>query len=195
MPSALSQDTRTELSGILTIITGVHGVGKTTLCHKLGAEARARGYTCAGLVTLRYPTNTLEVIDLRSEEHRQLTTSPDTAHAVTQGRFCFDPLTIAWGNEKLTCSVPTHLLVVDELGPLELDRGQGWTAAFDILRQARYSLALVVIRPTLVARAQLALPFASRPVLTVTPQNRDLLLEMLLAALAEASHPLPSGSR
>ena len=39
--------------------------------------------------------------------------------------------------------------LVDELGPLELVRGEGWQAALETLAQGGYRLALVVVRPEL----------------------------------------------
>src|SRR4030043_156033 len=41
------------------------------------------------------------------------------------------------------------LLIVDELGPLELELGQGLVAALAVLNEGAFSLALVVVRPEL----------------------------------------------
>jgi len=45
-------------------------------------------------------------------------------------------------------------LVIDEIGPLEFHHGQGLKAALELLDQAAYANALVVIRPSLLAQAQ-----------------------------------------
>ena len=45
-------------------------------------------------------------------------------------------------------------LVIDEIGPLEFHHGQGFKAALELLDQAAYANALVVIRPSLLAQAQ-----------------------------------------
>ena len=41
------------------------------------------------------------------------------------------------------------LLIIDELGPLELIHQTGWQAARDVLRSKDYSLGLVVVREEL----------------------------------------------
>jgi len=171
------------LSSRITIITGERSVGKSTLCRKLCNEAQARGYTCAGIITLRHPNERLAVLDIRTGEQRQLTTSAETGQVTIQGRFKFDTRTIVWANQALIQAVPSDLLVVDELGPLEFNRRQGWIAAFDILEQADYALALVVIRPELLTRAQFELPSGPKQVVAVTPENRDDLLGPLLDSL------------
>ena len=60
--------------------------------------------------------------------------------------------------------------------------------AFDVLHQADFALALVVVRPELIARAQLRLPASAGTVFTVTTDNRNdlpgLLLEMLRRELS-----------
>ncbi len=79
--------------------------------------------------------------------------------------------------------------MVDELGPLEIERGGGWLKAFDALRRPDFALALVVVRPELVAQAQLKLPAGATIVLTVRPDNRDDLSGHLLGLL-QAGHSL-----
>jgi nucleoside-triphosphatase THEP1 len=59
------------------------------------------------------------------------------------------PDAVAWGNQILRETVPCDLLVIDELGPLEFNREEGWIKAFDVLESGDYRSALVVIRPTL----------------------------------------------
>lgn len=58
------------------------------------------------------------------------------------------------GQSVLEISLPCDLLIVDELGPLELTHQMGWRAALEILPRAGYRLALVVIRPELHATAR-----------------------------------------
>jgi nucleoside-triphosphatase THEP1 len=175
----------------IVILSGERGAGKSTVCRETIALAQARGYTCGGLLTLSHPDDTLDVLDVRSGDVRRLTLgpstdsgqAPDAAPSVIQGRFRFDPETLAWGNVVLARAWPCHLLVVDELGPLEIERGAGWLKAFDVLRRPDLTMALVVVRPELVARAQLGLPAGATTVLTVRPDNRDDLPVYLLGLL------------
>lgn len=168
--------------GRVAIVTGTRGVGKTTVCWNTITLARARGATCGGIVTQCHD-GAREVHDVRTGEVRRLTREPNGTPAVVQGRFRFDPDTLSWASRALARSVPCDLLVIDEIGPLEVERGEGWTVAFDVLRGGAFELAMVVVRPELVARAQLRLPGSNSMVLTTTRENRDglpaILTEML----------------
>ena len=165
------------------ILTGERGVGKTTVCQKLIAVAQSKGYVCSGILTVSQPDDERDVIDVRSGETRRLTVGPDVEDVVIQGRFRFDPETLTWGNEALSQSRDSQLLVVDELGPLEIERGGGWYRTFYALQRNDYALAIVVVRPELVIPAQLRLPTGATTVLTVTPDDREdfpfILIEIL----------------
>ncbi len=167
----------------IIILTGERGAGKSTVCRETIALTQAGMYTCGGVLTLSRPDGALDVLDLRGGYVRRLTLVPDISPAVIQGRFHFDPETLAWGSDALAHATPCHLLVVDELGPLEVEQGKGWVKAFDVLYRTDFALALVVIRPELIARSQLKLPASAVTVITVTTHNRDNLPNILLEIL------------
>lgn len=173
----------------VVILTGERGVGKSTVCERTVALARDKGYTCGGLLTLSRTEGSLDVLDVRSGDVRRLTLPPDVEPAIVQGRFRFDPGTLAWGNAVLAHATPCHLLVVDELGPLEMERGGGWAKAFAALRGNNFGLALVVVRPELLTRAQMRLSVSATTVLGVTPDNRDGLPGVLLTVLEREISP------
>lgn len=177
----------------IIILTGERGVGKTTVCQRVVALAQAEQgctqrdvliqYTCSGLLTLTHHDGGRDVLDVGSGDVRRLTLPPGADEGVVQGRFHFDPETLAWGNGVLSHVLACDLLVVDELGPLEIERGEGWVRALDVLRDATFKLALVVVRPELVVQAQLRLPTSATNVLTATLENRDTLPEVFLRIL------------
>jgi len=171
------------MTGRIVILTGERDVGKSTVCRKTIALAQARQHTCCGIMTLSRPDGNREALDASTGNVRRLTLEPDVLSGVTQGRFRFDPEALAWGNDVLTHVLACDLLVVDEVGPLEVERGEGWLKAFDVLREAKFTLALVVVRPELLVQVQLRLPASATAVFTVTPQNRDGLPEVLLGVL------------
>jgi nucleoside-triphosphatase THEP1 len=174
------------------ILTGERGVGKTTVCREAITLARAKEYACGGIITLTQPDGELDVLDVSSGETRRLTLPPGAKPAIVQGRFRFAPDTMGWGNMALTRSTPCQLLMVDELGPLELEQGRGWTKAFAVLQRGDFTLALVVIRPELVVRAQLRLPSSATTVLAVTSEDRDGLPPILLEILERAANSPPN---
>lgn len=167
----------------VVILTGERGVGKSTVCRRAIDLAQAKRYACGGILTLSQSDDVREVLDVRSGCARRLTLEPGANGGVTQGRFRFDPATLAWGNDVLSQAAPCRLLVVDELGPLEIERRRGWVKAFDVLRKADFTLALVVVRPELLVQAQLRLPASATTVFTVTHHNRDGLPDVLLRIL------------
>jgi len=205
---------RTEASQrpALLLLTGARGVGKSTVCRRTVELAQEQGLVCGGIITLRggeemsTPVVMLTddiryVLDVRTGERRLLTlppTSPTGASTpfspvpVLQGRFRFDAHTLAWGRNVLleAASTPLNLLVVDELGPLEIERGRGWAAVIETLPHTQARMALVVVRPELVDRLMARLPewvwypwTDERPVVWVTRENRERLPVMLVAAL------------
>lgn len=134
------------------IVTGRRGAGKTTFCRKLAERARALGWDVAGIlspVLLEMGRKTgIVALDLRRGESRLLASAqPRAGCALRLGIWWFDPDTLAWGNQVLAAALPCDLLIVDEIGPLELELGQGWTAARDALAGTSYRLALAVVRP------------------------------------------------
>ncbi len=139
----------------LAILSGPRGGGKTTLCQQLLELARQRGLDCAGIIS---PARIeggrkvgIDLLDVRSGECRPLAEADGLPGELRTAAFRFDPGVVEWGAGLLNAACPCDVLVVDELGPLELERGQGWTNALDVLRNGPFKLALVVVRPALVS--------------------------------------------
>ncbi len=170
--------------GRLIVLTGGRGVGKSTVCHRAVALAEEKGYRCGGIVTLARQ-GVRHVLDVSSGRRRRLTQAPDGGGAVIQGRFRFNPQTLSWGNAVLSRAIPCDLLVVDEVGPLEVERGRGWVRAFEVLRAGEYALALLVVRPELMAQARDRLAGCALESLTVTRENRDRLPVSLVEMVKE----------
>jgi nucleoside-triphosphatase len=145
------------------LVSGARGAGKTTLCQRLVDHLRRQGWQTAGVrspAVLAHGRKTgIQVQDLRTGESRLLARSTaDAASPVSTIRWAFDEQALRWGNDVLAGAVPCDLLVVDELGPLELQRGQGWLAGLAALDSGQYRLALLVMRPELLEAAQARWP-------------------------------------
>lgn len=162
------------------IVTGRRGAGKTTFCRKLAERARALGWDVAGLLSpavLGAGKTGIVALDLRHGESRLLASAePRAGYALRLGMWWFDPDTLAWGNQVLAAALPCDLLIVDEIGPLELELGQGWSAALEVLAGVSYRLALVVVRPEYCADFQERWPGSQ--VLTIdSPAQAEELAE------------------
>jgi nucleoside-triphosphatase THEP1 len=142
----------------LIILTGQRGVGKTQLCREIVNQARVRLWDISGVISpARFEQGQktgIEVEDLRSGQTRLFAKrrAGNTSTVCTEA-WDFDTDILAWGNTCLANAVPCELLLVDELGPLEFEMGQGWLAGFDVLDSQEYQIAIVVIRPELLEKA------------------------------------------
>lgn len=146
---------------MIMLLTGDRGSGKTSVCQRWAHQARTAGWDVAGLLSPAVFDRGLKVAidacDLRSGERRRLAwmrTSVTPAEGLCTPAWCFDPATIVWGNQVLAAATPCDLLIVDELGPLELEHGQGWTAGIAAVNTRRYRQAWVVVRRELLTVAQ-----------------------------------------
>jgi len=157
----------------LFLLTGCRGAGKTSLLQKLAEAAKqARWSVCGLLSPARLETGRrtgIYVMDVHSGTRRLLASrNVGELKGPQIGHWTFDSEALAWGNALLQHAPPSNLLVLDELGPLEFDCKQGWTAGFDLLaKPTAWRLAIVVVRPKYVEAFLQRYPQAE----TVTIQN------------------------
>jgi nucleoside-triphosphatase THEP1 len=145
-------------NGQIVIVTGTLGVGKTTYCANEATAVQTAGRDVAGVLSpARFNGGQkvgIDGVDLRSGERRalaQLRTHDGTDSAsITTKRWRFDSAAMTWCNTILASATPCDLLIVDELGPLEWQHGQGWIAGLEAIDTRAYDVALVVVRPSLV---------------------------------------------
>ena len=142
----------------LWLVTGWRGSGKTTFCREMLQVARLAGWEVAGLLSPAEIHNGIKDLiwteDIGSGEKRLLASACQQTEAdLVFGDWYFNRKTLEWGNQVLQSSIPCGLLVIDELGPLEFNLSLGWVSALELIKKAQYRLALVVIRPELLAPA------------------------------------------
>jgi nucleoside-triphosphatase THEP1 len=173
----------------IVLITGERGVGKTHLCQTVVQEAQRRGYTCAGLLSPAYFEGQekigISLVDVASGEERPLATADDVPGGARWGRYRFVDCTLEWGTRVLAEAGPCDLLVVDELGPLELEKGRGFVHALDVLVEGRFCLALAVVRPELLDEVRGRLQGEELDLVEVTLANREELPLQIVSKLAE----------
>lgn len=142
----------------LFILSGSINAGKTTFCNRLIHQARHKGFDVAGILSPPLVCHrkkvAIEVENIRSGERKTLAQlQPNGANGPQTDHWYFHADALQWGNDVLTQSVPCDLLIVDELGPLELLRNEGWMAGVDAIASGKYRLGVVVIRPALLQTA------------------------------------------
>lgn len=149
----------------LWIITGPCQVGKTHFCSCLIEQALAKGLKLAGVICPpvyeEQQKSAISIEDLKTNDQRLLAKkrTSETEGVFTE-RWVFDEVALTWGNQVLADTAGCDFLLVDELGPLEFNRGQGWQNGLKAIDQGDYKIGVVVIRPVLVETAVKRWPHA-----------------------------------
>jgi nucleoside-triphosphatase THEP1 len=167
---------------MLVLMTGEIGCGKTTACRRALARLQARGMTPSGILTparldARGHKVGIDVLDLSTGQTHRLATYA-AGGGETVGCYTFDKAALRWAIARLKAAVDAgpELLVVDEIGPLELIHGGGFVDVLDPLADPqRVSHGLVIVRQVCVAtlEARLARPDARR--FWIDRANRDAM--------------------
>jgi nucleoside-triphosphatase len=139
----------------ILLITGDSGAGKTTWCTGLIDAARANGLTVGGLLCPAVfndgAKTGIDMQNLVSGESRRLAQrrTPQSTGVMTI-HWHFDESVLAWGNSVLRDLPPVDVLIIDELGPLELIRNEGLLEALTVLDRGAFQVACVIVRLGLV---------------------------------------------
>jgi len=102
----------------------------------------------------------IDMLNVATGERRQLGIRSYNKGQTTIGCWRLDEAVIAWGNRILAGLKDEEIIVIDELGPLELEEGYGYQEALHLLDAGHYHAALVVVRPSLLTLATLRWPQA-----------------------------------
>ena len=136
------------MRGIITVITGGRGSGKTAYCLQTRRSALEANIRTAGVISPAVYENgrktAFYTMDAETGEQRLCGSRSENG---TIGCWQMDPEILDWGNELIRRSGHCGLLFIDELGPLEFEKNEGYTAAFTALEHGDFDEALVVIRP------------------------------------------------
>ena len=172
------------------LLTGQRQVGKTTVCRKVAELARGLGYAPAGLLTpvvldedgFPVARHALMVSD---GEQRLLARADGNLGGPRTSRYSFAAAVFSWvlGRLRAAISKGCDLLIVDEIGPLELEQGRGLAPLLSDLSAARLPPLLLVVRPELTAQLQKQLPAILFRTFTVTQKNRQALPNAILKEL------------
>ncbi len=179
---------------MIILLTGARRVGKSTVCQGLAEEGRRRGKRIGGFISPAVFNPQGEktgayLQDLHTGEMRlQYSTEADTGMRV--GPFAMDESVLRWGIRLVEEALRAgdDLVIIDEIGPLELLRGEGFAPLLTILGDFPGAAVLIVVRPELVEalRERLAgLGHTSTILVGVTEDNRDELPRQLARRLWE----------
>jgi nucleoside-triphosphatase len=138
---------------MMALVTGEVGCGKTTVCRRALDLLRIKGVASMGILSPPRLSATgvkigIDVLDVATGERRCLA---DLVYSggETVGNYTFDAQALDWALARLQAAVAAapDLLVVDEIGPLELVRQGGFVTLLGPLADPnRVPRALVVVR-------------------------------------------------
>jgi len=144
--------------GKLILLTGDRGSGKTTLLQRLIADCHFNKIDFAGLLSPAVFENgekiAIDLLEVGSGIRRRLAeTRKLNSSGIMTDHWVFDSQTIEWGNRILASLPQCGLFVLDELGPIELERGQGLIEGIAAVNRGNFRQAIVVVRPELIEDA------------------------------------------
>ena len=164
------------------VLTGAVHIGKSTVCLKVMHWAQHHHYRVRGIITT--PLNDsvgsrlgFEIHSLESGERRVLAHVDRDWNGPRVGPFHFDPAALQWGEEIIAQAFGAgcDLLVLDEIGRLELEQATGFRGALQLLASAALPRRLVVVRDTLLDAFRSHVPTVQFTAFGTTKDNRDLV--------------------
>lgn len=158
---------------MLIVVTGEVGIGKSTVCRKVINLYRGQGYDCGGVISYKDGVGDIIAEDIFLGTTVTLASRRRIYNGPQVGAYFFNPDGIAFGMEALNRAVDLPLIVVDEIGPLEL-AGDGFSNSTAIISQRQNGNCIVVIRNNLLHSF---LPrLGGKPlVFETTTDNRDAI--------------------
>jgi nucleoside-triphosphatase THEP1 len=176
------------------LLTGKGGCGKTTACWKALPGLRASGIKMAGFVSPPLldaggKKTGIEMLNLATGEHHTFAriVSRDQNPDVGVYRLAGDAIDWARGVLAAALFSDIDLLVIDEIGPLELERGGGFAFALEPLADPeRIPNAIVIVRRELVDELAERLGRPDMVRVMVTEDGRSQISTQLVKLVQEA---------
>jgi len=137
----------------LILWTGEKHSGKTSSVAELAGTVRKEGFSVAGLLALSLYDNGklvgFDAFDLQSEKRALLARRQINKNETVPFTFIPDGLKLGRSALSLAATKSANLIIVDEFGPLELDR-RGWRKNVDSLLASSNAVILLVVRQELI---------------------------------------------
>lgn len=136
-----------EIIGLI----GSKGKGKTYTLMELAGRLIDRGVLVKGFLSPPVIKEgvkiAIDVLSLPSFERRRLGVLGEIEGYIQIRIWSMNPATFEWINRMLGRFSSADVLMFDEFGPLEVEQGKGWFKALDVLKTAKYELAIISFRP------------------------------------------------
>ena len=166
-------------------MTGAVGIGKTTVCEKAIEIARGQGYSCGGIIARKTQNEDIVIEDVQTGETEILASTSNKYRGPHTAKYFFNPEGIDFGIQAVDRGTASDILLVDELGHLEL-RGEGFAGVIKQIAAGQVKTCIVVVIRKELLPAFLPQFGAATSVFETTIDNRDQLPREIGPVLAGA---------
>ena len=168
---------------MVIIVTGAIGIGKTRVCQKLIEMGRNRGYSCGGFLTYKAAGKDIMIEDVQTGKKETLASINNVYNGPRTAKYFFNPQGIDFGIRAIDRGISSAILLVDEIGHLELG-GEGFAKVPELIKTGRVKDCVLVIRKELLPPLLSQLP-ATPLVFETTINNRNQLPQEIGSVLLE----------
>ena len=139
----------------------------------------------------------IDAVDAHAGERRIFAVTEQEPNRATIGQYRMDGPVMQWALERILVALqaPIDAVVIDEVGPLELVKKDGFWPALEQLADAGAATAIIVVRPELLAQLQDLLKPFQPTTIALGLSNRDeiptrILSQVWGAAMRRTAEPL-----
>ncbi len=159
MLAQLEKSLQLSIRSKVYLLTGEQGAGKTTYLAKAIPRMRSKGLTVGGILAHVFYADSkrtgYDIENVLTGERLPLCRTDQVGSGQIIGPFAFLEGGLALGEQALAPATIGHcdVVIVDEVGPLEL-QGGGWARSIRRLLETDGKTLLIVVRPALVEKIQ-----------------------------------------
>ncbi len=167
----------------IVFITGKKGIGKTVVCRRLVDIAPVKIGPCGGVLTYKLAGGSMVVEDIATMKQMVLAGSQNAYRGPVIENYSFNPAAMRFRLDAIEHAMVHPLMVIDELGALEINPDSGGSA-LDLLSNASSGSRIVVVEENLLPDM---IRLIGKPdnVFSVTFANRNVLPGRIIDTLKD----------
>lgn len=186
-----------KLKNDILILTGGIHTGKTTLAKAVTDKCKAENVPVHGFLSIGHfkhnQRSGFSLLDIDTGQKYPLAATVNPGGWEQYRRFWFNPQTIATGNYILqnNAEVKRALIIVDEIGPLEIDE-KGWNKGLAYLLQHNQNLKIFVIRQQIVHLALAKYNISNYDIINVDETDPNEFFNLIIQYISEEQKLTPN---